>query len=324
MKVKDMREIIKEKEKIMMKKLRILLFSSLIMCVLVGCGTNPTETEEESMVSTISEDMDETDIADETVIEEEVMEEDLSGIVPLSKRITKGKMIAFGCIGDLHNGYVYKIFFFDRGKVTVVTSLEPIGEYEGFVLPSLKELTAKSDEELWEFCDDFKRNSEEFAQAFIANNESVFYRVIDPNDLAYDSSIAEFVKSQPDSGEIYNFVMPVIDSPFVISIESDETNSIVSVEQIVIATQRVSKTYGGSKLTDGGIDFDFSLTNMAEGGEVEIGERMYSVYPTFECNLAFICVEAGTGFQIDSLDTPDTYINSKEIAYADASKLIVE
>ena len=199
-----------------------------------------------------------------------------------------------------------------------------VEEYEELVLPSLEELTAKADEELWELCDDFKRNSDEFVQAFIANNEGVFYRVIDPNDSAYDSSIAEFVKSQPDSGEIYNFVMPVIDSPFVISIESDETNSIVSVEQIVIATQRVSKTYGGTKSIDGGIDFDFSLTNMAEGGEVEIGEKIYSVYPAFECNLAFICVEAETGFHFDSLDTPNTYINNKEDAYYDASKLLVK
>lgn len=311
----------------MKKKVTVLyLVFSLVICVFTGCGmnTHSTKTEEQSMASTICEDVDETNIADEEVIEEEILEEDLSGIVPLSKRVTKGKMIAFGCIGDLHNGFVYKIFFFDRGKVTVATSLEPIGEYEGFVLPSLEELTAKSDEELWELCDDFKRNSEEFTQAFIANNESTFYRIIDPNDSAYDSSIAEFVKSQPDSGEIYNFVMPIIDAPFVISIESDETNSIVSVEQIVIATQSVSKTYGGTKSTDGGIDFDFSLTNMAEGGEVEIGDKMYSAYPTFECNLAFICVEAGTGFQIDSLDTPDTYINNKEDAYYDASKLLVE
>ena len=63
---------------------------------------------------------------------------------------------------------------------------------------------------------------------------------------------------------------------------------------------------------------------MAEGGEVEIGEKMYSVYPTFECNLAFICVEAGTGFQIDSLDTPNTYINNREAAYEEASNLLVK
>ena len=312
----------------MKKKVRILILSSLIMSALAGCGAIPASEQEQSAGDAIYEDMEETDIEKEEVVEEEIteeiLEEDLSGIVPLSKRITKGKMIAFGCIGDLQNGFVYKIFFFDRGKVTVVTSLEPIGEYEGFVLPSLEELTAKSDEELWGLCDDFKRNSEEFVQAFIANNESVFYRVIDPNDSAYDSSIAEFVKSQPDSGEIYNFVMPVIDSPFVISIESDETNSIVSVEQVVIATQRESKTYGGTVSIDGGIDFDFSLTNMAEGGEVEIGEKMYSVYPAFECNLAYICVESETGFHFDSLDTPNTYVNNKEVAYEDTGKLLVK
>ncbi|MBE5851830.1 MAG: hypothetical protein E7299_02580 [Lachnospiraceae bacterium] len=76
-------------------------------------------------------------------------------------------MIAFGCMGDLHNGFVYKIFFFDRGKVTVASNLEPIGEYEGFVLPSLEELTAKSDEELWGLCDEFKKKSEEYVQELL-------------------------------------------------------------------------------------------------------------------------------------------------------------
>lgn len=328
MKVKDMREIIKEKEKIMKKKVRIFLLSSLIMCTLVGCGTNPTEVEEESVVSTIYEDMEETDIEKEEVVEEEIteetLEEDLSGVVPLSKRVNKGKMIAFGCMGDLHNGFVYKIFFFDCGKVTVVTNLEPIGEYEGFVLPSLEELTAKSDEELWGLCDEFKKNSEEFVQALIANSEDAYNRLTDPNSPDYDLSIAEAVQSQPDSGDIYNIVLPVIDAPFVISIESDETNSVVSVEQIVIATQRVSKTYGGTESTDGGIDFDFSLTNMAEGGEVEIRDKMYSVYPAFECNLAFICVAAQDGFNFDPLDVPNVYMNNKEVAYDDASKLLVK
>ncbi|MBE5851833.1 MAG: hypothetical protein E7299_02595 [Lachnospiraceae bacterium] len=328
MKVKDMREIIKEKEKIMKKKVRIFLLSSLIMSVLAGCGAISANEEEQSMVSTIYEDVEETEIEKEEVVEEEIteetLEEDLSGIVPLSKRANKGKMIAFGCIGDLHNGFVYKIFFFDCGKVTVVTNLEPIGEYEGFVLPSLEELTAKSDEELWALCDAFKENSEEYVQALIANSEDAYNRLTDPNSPDYDLSFAEAVKSQPDSGEIYNIVLPVIDAPFVISIESDETNSVVSVEQIVIATQRVSKTYGGTESTDGGIDFDFSLTNMAEGGEVKIGDKMYSACPTFECNLSFICVEAEKGFQIDSLDTSNTYINSKDVAYEDASKLLVK
>lgn len=317
------------KVKIMKKKVSILfLLSSLIISTLTGCDATSADEEKQSVVSTIFEEVEETDIEKEEIVEEvttteETLEEDVSGIVLLSKKVNKGKMIAFGCMGDLHNGIVYKIFFFDRGKVTVASSLEHIGEYEGFVLPSLEELSAKSDEELWELCDEFKMNSEEYVEALIANSENVFYRVIDPSDSAYDETIAEFVQSQPDSGEIYNIVLPVIDAPFVISIESDETNSIASVEQIVIATQSESKTYGGTKSTDGGIDFDFSLTNMAEGGEVEIGEKMYSVYPTFECNLSFICVEAGKGFQIDSLDTPDTYINDKETAYTDAGKLLV-
>lgn len=315
MKVKDIK-----------KRISILLLSSLIMSVLAGCGAISANEEEQSMVSTIYEDVEETEIEKEVVeeeITEETLEEDLSGIVPLSKRANKGKMIAFGCMGDLHNGFVYKIFFFDRGKVTVASNLEPIGEYEGFVLPSLEELTAKSDEELWGLCDEFKKKSEEYVQELITNSENAYNRLTDPDSPNYDLSFAEAVKSQPDSGEIYNIVLPIIDAPFVISIESDETNSMVSVEQIVIATQRVSKTYAGTESTDGGIDFDFSLTNMAEGGEVEIGEKMYSVYPTFECNLSFICVEAEKGFQIDSLDTSNTYINSKDVAYEDASKLLI-
>lgn len=305
----------------MKKKISVLfLIYSLIMCTLIGCETPSTNAEEQSMVSTICEDADEIAISDETIIEE-----DLSGIVPLSKRITKGKMIAFGCIGDLYNGYVYKIFFFDSGKVTVVSNLEAIGVYEGFVLPSLEELTAKSDEELWGLCEEFKKNSEEYVQALITNSENAYNSLTDPDSSNYDLAFTEAVTKQPDSGEIYNIVLPVIDAPFVISIESDETNSVVSVEQIVIATQRVSKTYGGTKLTDGGIDFDFSLTNMAEGGEVEIGEKMYmySVYPAFECNLSYICVESGENFYFDSLHTSDVYINNKEDAYYDASKLLV-
>lgn len=318
------------KVKIMKKKVSILfLLSSLIMSTLTGCGATLADEEEQSVVSTIYEEVEETEIEKEEVVEEvttteETLEEDLSGIVPLSKKVNKGKMIAFGCMGDLHNGFVYKIFFFDRGKVTVASNLEPVGEYEGFMLPSLEELSTKSDEELWGLCDEFKKNSKEYVQALITNSENAYNRLTDPDSPNYDLSFAEAVKSQPDSGDIYNIVLPVIDAPFVISIELDETNSMASVEQIVIATQSESKTYGGTKSTDGGIDFDFSLTNMAEGGEVEIGEKMYSVYPTFECNLAFICVEAGKGFQIDSLDTEDTYINDKETAYNDASKLLVE
>ena len=118
--------------------------------------------------------------------------------------------------------------------------------------------------------------------------------------------------------------MPVIDAPFVISIESDETNSIVSVEQIIIATQSVSKTYGGTVSIDGGVDADFSITNMAEGGEIEIGNKMCSVYPAFECNLAYLCVKADEGFYFDPLDIPDAYINNQETAYNDASKLLVK
>lgn len=303
----------------MKKKISVLfLIYSLIMCTLVGCETPSISAEEQSMVSTICEDADEIVISDEAIIEE-----DLSGIVPLSKRITKGKMIAFGCIGDLHNGYVHKIFFFDSGKVTVVSNLEAIGVYEGFVLASLEELTAMSDEELWKLCDDFKRNSEKYVQALIANSENVYNRLTDPNSSDFDLSFTEAVQNQPDSGEIYNFVMPIIDAPFVISIESDETKSIVSVEQIVIATQRVSKTYGGTKSTDGGIDFDFSLTNMAEGGEVEIGDEIFGIYPAYECNLAFIFVRAEAGFSFDSANSTNIYVNSKEVAYDDASKLLV-
>lgn len=324
----SMCEYIKGREN-MKKTSAFLLIYCLAMCTLVGCGMNTKEAEEKEMVATICATDDETNVLDEemiteAVIEEEIIEEDLSGIVPLSKRISKGKMVAFGGIGDLHNGYVYKIFFFERGKVTVASNLEPIGEYDGFMLPSMEELANKSEEELWELCDEFKKNSKEFVQALIENNESVFYRVIDPNDSAYDSSIAEFVKSQPDSGEIYNIVLPIIDAPFVVSIETDETNSIVTLEQILIAAQRESKTYGGTKLIDGEIDGDFSLTNMAEGGEVEIGDKRYSVYPTFECNLAYICVEAETGFYFDTLDTPNTYINDRETAYEDASNFLVK
>ncbi len=309
----------------MKKKVSILfLLSGLIMSALAGCGAIPANEEEQSMVSTIYEDVEETDISDEAVMEEEITEEDLSGIVPLSKRVNKGKMIAFGCMGDIHNGVVFKIFFFDRGKVTVASNLEPIGEYGGFNLLSLEELTVKSDEELWGLCDDFKKNSEEFVQALITNSEDAYNRLTDPNSPNYDLSVAEFVKDQPDSGCIYDIVLPIIDAPFVVSMESDETNSFVSVEQIVIATQRESKTYGGTVSVDGGIDFDFSLNNMVEGGEVAIGEKMYSVYPAFECNLAFICVKAEEGFHFDSLDEPNTYIDNKEAAYDDAGKLLVE
>lgn len=318
------------KEKIMKKKISIIFLSGLLMSTLAGCGVIPINEEEQSIVSTIYEDLEETDIEkedvveEETTTEEETLEEDLSGIVPLSKRINKRKMIAFGCIGDLHNGFVSKIFFFDRGKVTVASNLEPIGEYEGFVLPSLEELTAKSDEELWGLCEDFKSNSEKYVQALIANSEDAYNRLTDPDSLDYDSSVAEFVKDQPDSGCIYDIVLPIIDAPFVVSMESDETNSFVSVEQIVIATQRESKTYGGTVLVDGGIDFDFSLSNMVEGGEVEIGEKMCSLYPAFECNVSFICVRAEEGFHFDSLEEPNTYVDNKEVAYADAGKLLVE
>ena len=86
------------------------------MSALAGCGAIPANEEEQSMASTICEDVEEIEIAKEEVVEDEIteepLEEDLSGIVPLSKRVNKGKMVAFGCIGDLHNGYVFKIFFF--------------------------------------------------------------------------------------------------------------------------------------------------------------------------------------------------------------------
>ena len=157
-----------------------------------------------------------------------------------------------------------------------------------------------------------------------ANNESAFERITDPNSADYDSSFAEAIESQPDIGDIYNIILPVIDAPFVISIESDESNSIVALEQIVIATQRVSKTYDGTVSTNGAVDGDFYLTNMVEGGEVEIGNSICSVYPVHETNLSFICLRAGNGFHFDSLDTPDTYINNKESAYEDASKLLVK
>ena len=130
----------------------LFLMSCLIICTLVGCGTNSTKTEELNMVDTIWEELEKTNISDKGG-----NEEDLSGVVPLSKKINKGKMIAFGCMGGLHDAYVYKIFFFDCGKVTVVSNLEPIGEYGGFMLESLEELLNKSEEELWELCDDFKK-----------------------------------------------------------------------------------------------------------------------------------------------------------------------
>lgn len=66
----------------MKKKISVLfLIYSLIMCTLVGCETPSISAEEQSMVSTICEDADEIVISDEAIIEE-----DLSGIVPLSKR----------------------------------------------------------------------------------------------------------------------------------------------------------------------------------------------------------------------------------------------
>ena len=186
----------------MKKKICVLfIMSSLIICTFEGCGMNSTKTEELSMVSTIYEDVDETNISDK-----EIMEEDLLGIVPLSKRINKGKMIAFGCMGDLHDGSVFKIFFFEHGKVTVATNLEPIGEYGGFELASLEELANKSDEELWGLCNDFKKNSEEYVQALIENNENAFYRLTDPGSPEFDLSFSEAVKSLPDSGYIYDIV----------------------------------------------------------------------------------------------------------------------
>lgn len=283
----------------------------MTICAFVGCGTNSTKTKEPSIVSTIYEDVDETNISDEEIFEEEITEEDLSGIVPLSKRINQGKMIAFGCIGDPHDAYVHKIYFFDHGMVTVVCNLEPIGEYSGFRLASLEELSSKSDEELWELCSDFKKHSEEFVQALKTNNENAFYRLTDPDGTDFDLSFTEAVKSQPDSGYIYNIILPVIDAPFVISIEADETNSVVSLEQIEIAVQRVSKTYGGTMSIEGEIDGDLCLTNMAEGGEVEIGDIMYTLYPVYESNIAYICLKSETGFYFDSLDTPNMYINTK-------------
>lgn len=297
----------------------LYLMSCLFIGTLVGCGMNSTKTEELNMVDTIGEDWEKTNISDKGG-----SEEDLSGVVPLSKKINKGKMIAFGCMGGLHDAYVYKIFFFDCGKVTVVCNLEPIGEYGGFKLESLEELLNKSEEELWGLCDDFKKNSEEFVVALKANCENTFCRLTDPNAPDFDLSFSEVVKTQPDSGNIYNIILPVIDAPFVISIESDETNSIVSLEQILIAAQRVSKTYGGTMSIDGEIDGDFFLTNMAEGAEIEIGDIMCSIYPAYESNIAYLCLKSESGFYFDSLDTPDIYINNQEVAYDVARKLLVE
>lgn len=305
----------------------LLLLVSLVMCTLAGCGTNPAKTEETDVVSTICEDVIETSTADEDVTKEEIIEEDLSGIVPLSKRINKGNMIAFGCIGDIHNGYVHKIFFFDRGKVTIVQELMGIGEYEGFTLDSLETLVSKTDEELWTLCDEFKMSSEEYVQAIINNSENTYRRLTDPNSADFDISFTEAVTSQPDSGEIYDIVLPVIDAPFVISVETDETNSIVQFEQVVIAAQRISKTYGGTESVTGAIDMDLYFTNIAEGGEVEIGNMFCGVYPIFETNLSGVCIREGEGVRLDELYTLDAskiFINNKENAYEYASELLVK